>query len=429
MNYTLKENKKINEKYYYFKHKSGLDVFVIPKDLGTYYSVFGTKYGSIDRTFKKDTDKEFITVPDGIAHFLEHKLFENEDGVDTFSRYAEYGASANAYTSSDKTAYLFSCTENFKESLEILLDFVSHPYFTKQTVDKEQGIISQEIRMYEDNPNWRVYFNLLRALYHNHTVRIDTAGTVESISKITPEILYDCYNTFYNPGNMVLCVSGKTTPEEVEAVCDKVLKECVPVKIERKYEDEPATVCQKNITEKLEVAFPLFSIGIKDNDVPLSGKALMKKQAEHDIILEKIFSKSGDFYNRLYNEGLINNKFSCGYERGISFAFADISGESRDPEKLLSEVEKELSGYIENFDLLFSDEDFETVKRVVYSKNVQEWGSTEDIANIFMDFYFMDGDMLDYPDIVASITKQEVKECFMNTYKKDAIAMSVILPR
>ena len=429
MSYILKENKQINEKYYYFKHKSGLDVYVVPKELGTYYALFGTKYGSIDRTFKKEGDKDFITVPDGIAHFLEHKLFENEDGVDTFARYAEYGASANAYTSSDKTAYLFSCTENFESSLEILLDFVSHPYFTKETVEKEQGIIGQEIRMYEDNPNWRVYFNLLRALYHNHTVRIDTAGTVESIAQITPEILYDCYNTFYNPGNMVLCVSGKVTPEQVEKICDKVLKEGKPVEILRKYEDEPQSVCQKINTEELEVAFPLFSIGIKDNDVPSSGTALMKKQAEHEIILEKLFSKSGDFYNRLYSAGLINNKFSCGYERGISFAFSDVSGESRDPEKLLSEVENELAAYTADFDKLFSDEDFETVKRVVYSKNVQDWGSTEEIANSFMDFCFMDGDMLDYPDIVASVTKEDVKARFMSTYKSEFIAMSVVMPR
>ncbi|MBQ9921627.1 MAG: insulinase family protein [Clostridia bacterium] len=429
MSYILKENKRINEKYYYFKHKSGLDVYVIPKELGTYYALFGTRYGSIDRTFKRECDKYFITVPDGIAHFLEHKLFENEDGVDTFARYAKYGASANAYTSSDKTAYLFSCTENFNESLEILLDFVSHPYFTKETVEKEQGIIGQEIRMYEDNPNWRVYFNLLRALYHNHTVRIDTAGTVESISEITPEILYDCYNTFYNPGNMVLCVSGKVTPEQVEKICDKVLKEGTPVKILRKYEDEPASVCTEINTEKLEVAFPLFSIGIKDNDVPLNGTALMKKEAEHEIILEKLFSKSGDFYNRLYSEGLINNKFSCGYERGISFAFSDISGESRDPEKLLCEVKNELEAYRKDFDKLFTVSDFETVKRVVYSKNVQDWGSTEEIANSFMDFCFMDANMLDYPDIVASVTLEDVKARFMSTYQNDFIAMSVILPK
>lgn len=429
MSYILKENKRINEKYWYFKHKSGLDVYVIPKELGTYYALFGTKYGSIDRVFKRESDPDFITVPDGIAHFLEHKLFENEDGVDTFARYAEYGASANAYTSSDKTAYLFSCTENFDQSLEILLDFVSHPYFTKETVEKEQGIIGQEIRMYEDNPGWRVYFKLLRALYCKHTVRIDTAGTVESIAQITPEILYDCYNTFYNPGNMVLCVSGKVSPDQVEAICDKVLKPGKPVAISRRYEDEPHSICEKKKHEKLEVAFPLFSIGIKDNDVPCEGEALMKKQAEHEIIMEKLFSKSGDFYNRIYEEGLINHKFSAGYECGISFAFSDISGESRDPDRLMEEVEKELESYAENFDALFTDEDFETVKRVVYSKNVQDWGSTEDIANIFMNFHFMGGDMLMYPDIIAAVTKDDVKKRFLSTYKKEFCAMSVILPQ
>lgn len=429
MSFILKENKNINEKYYYFKHTSGLDVYVIPKELGTYYALFGTNYGSIDRTFKRKCDSEFTTVPDGIAHFLEHKLFENENGVDTFERYAEYGASANAYTSSDKTAYLFSCTENFSQSLEILLDFVTHPYFTDKTVQKEQGIIAQEIRMYEDNPNWRVYFNLLRAIYNNHTVRIDTAGTVESIQKITPEILYSCYNTFYNPANMILCVSGKVTPQQVLEVCDKVLAPRQTFEIDRLYQDEPHHICQKKITEKLEVAFPLFSIGVKDNDVPCDGIQLMKKQAEHDIIMEKLFSKSGDFYNRLYQQGLINQKFSYGYECGVSFAFSDISGESKDPDRLMAEFENELKKYADNFDDLFTDKDFETIKRVIYSKSVQQWDSTEEIANGFMNFKFMGADMLDYPEIISKITKSQVKKRFLSTYKSEFCAMSVILPQ
>ena len=199
---------RVGDKYYEVEHSSGLKIFIYPKENNnSTYAVFGTKYGSVDVNFKTSDEKETNTVPAGIAHYLEHKLFESEDG-DAFTRYAKTGASANAYTSFDKTCYLFSCTENVYESLEILLDFVQTPYFTEQTVQKEQGIIGQEIRMYDDDPQWRVMFNLLRAMYHNHPVRVDIAGTVESIAEITPELLYKCYHTFYNLNNMVLCVAG-----------------------------------------------------------------------------------------------------------------------------------------------------------------------------------------------------------------------------
>ena len=292
MSYILKENKQINEKYYYFKHKSGLDVYVVPKELGTYYALFGTKYGSIDRTFKKEGDKDFITVPDGIAHFLEHKLFENEDGVDTFARYAEYGASANAYTSSDKTAYLFSCTENFESSLEILLDFVSHPYFTKETVEKEQGIIGQEIRMYDDHPGARLEKGLLQAMYEKNKMRIDIAGTTESIAEITADTLYKCYYTFYNLNNMALAVCGDVDTDKVMEICDKILTEAPVQTIIRDYEDadEKPQVYKKRSVCELSVSKPIFSIGIKDLDISSDPKMRMKKSYGMNILNEILFS-------------------------------------------------------------------------------------------------------------------------------------------
>ena len=198
----------LNEKYYKINHPSGLTVYVLPKEnYSSAYAVFGTKYGSIDTRFKRSDSDKWTEVPEGIAHFLEHKLFESED-LDAFERYAKTGASANAYTSFDKTCYLFQCSSNFKENLKILLDFVQNPYFTPQTVQKEQGIIGQEITMYYDVPGWMSTFNLLRCLYKNHPVRIDIAGTVDSIAQITDKLLYDCYNTFYNLHNMALVVVG-----------------------------------------------------------------------------------------------------------------------------------------------------------------------------------------------------------------------------
>ena len=187
--------------------ENGLQVYVVEKeDYSSAYALFGTRYGSVDTVFSRDNEN-FTAVPEGIAHFLEHKLFESEDG-DAFTRYAETGAYANAFTSFDRTCYLFSCSDNFEKNLDILLDFVQNPYFTEQTVKKEQGIIGQEIRMYEDSPSWRVLFNMLSAMYQNHPVRIDIAGTVDSIAKIDANLLYECYNTFYHPSNMFICIAG-----------------------------------------------------------------------------------------------------------------------------------------------------------------------------------------------------------------------------
>ena len=238
---------RVGDRYYEVKHPSGLRIFVYPKEQNnSTYAVFGTRYGSVDTTFKRSDEADACTVPAGIAHYLEHKLFESEDG-DAFARYAKTGANANAYTSFDVTCYLFSCTENVYESLEILLDFVQSPYFTEQTVQKEQGIIGQEIRMYDDDPQWRVMFNLLEALYHKHPVKVDIAGTVESIAQITPELLYRCYHTFYNLNNMVLCVAGNVELNKVLDLCDRMLKPSKPVEIERIFEEEPREVVKTRV--------------------------------------------------------------------------------------------------------------------------------------------------------------------------------------
>ena len=218
MNFNVKENKAINEKYYYKKHKSGLDVYVYPKEFGTSYAAFATKFGSCEREF--ECDGKHIVLPDGVAHFLEHKMFENPDGRDTFELYAKTGASANAYTTNNRTVYLFSAADNVYESLKILLGFVTEPYFTDKTVAKEQGIIGQEIKMYDDSPEWQLYSGMLNGLYVNNPVRVDIAGTVETIARITPEVLFDAYNTFYNLDNMALVVCGRVEPEKVEEICD-----------------------------------------------------------------------------------------------------------------------------------------------------------------------------------------------------------------
>jgi len=424
-NIITKESKTLGEKYYYIKHKSGLDIYVFPKALSTSYALFATKYGSIDNKFRLCGESEYTVVPDGIAHFLEHKLFESADGVDAFERYAETGASANAYTSFDKTAYLFSATERFYDSLEILLDFVTHPYFTPETVAKEQGIIGQELRMYEDIPAMVMEMGLLESLYEKHNIRIDIGGTVESIAEITADILYKCYNTFYNLHNMALCVCGEVDVEKTLAVADKILKEAPAQKIESLQAEEKPCVFRKKFSRNMQVARPQFEIGIKDTAIPESGEGRMKKSAELSVLLEMLFGKSGEFYNRLYEQGKLSKSFDYDFEMTKSFSFAVLSGEADDPDEIFDKfreyMEKTLSEGL-------SRESFERSLRVVYADEIKSFDSTDEIANDFLGFAFDDGDILDYVEYVGKVTFEDVSRLAEEMFSEEKYALSVIYP-
>ena len=425
--YRLKENKMLNEKHFSFVHKSGLEVFVLPKEMTTSYAIFATRYGAIDNRFKLEGDEEFTSVPDGIAHFLEHKLFECEDGSDAFELFAKTGASANAYTSNTMTGYLFSCTENFYESLEFLLDFVTHPYFTEKTVQKEQGIIAQEIRMYDDNPGARLHKELMKALYKKNKIRIDVAGTVESIGEINAEILYKCYNTFYNLHNMTLVICGNVDAIKVEEVCDRMLKEAPQIKVIRdsESEDEPKEVNHKRAYCNLDVSKPIFAIGIKDTDIPADPRERMKKAYATEILDEILFSQSSSFYSELYEKNLIAQDLSSGSEITKHFSFNVISSESSDPEAVYSKFVE----YVEDVKNKGIDrEAFELSKRTVYASNIKSFDSTEDIANNFVFNHFDDGDLLDAPSVIESIDIEYLTELLNSTFKEEYYAMSVVNP-
>ena len=424
---NVSENKMLNEKHYSFKHKSGLEVFVFPKKMTTSYAIFATRYGAIDNKFKLDTDAEYTCVPDGIAHFLEHKLFECEGGVDAFELFAKTGASANAYTSNTMTGYLFSCTEKFYESLGILLDFVTHPYFTEKTVQKEQGIIAQEIRMYDDNPGARLHKELMRALYKKNKVRIDVAGTVETIGEITAEILYKCYNTFYNLNNMTLSICGDVDIEKVEGVCDKILKVAPVINVIRDSEDfdEPKEVNEKRAVCSLDVAKPIFAIGIKDTNIPDSARERVKKAYATEILDEILFSQSSSFYNELYEENLIAQDLSSGSEITKHFSFNVISSESSDPE----EVYNRFVNYIEESKKNGIDKEaFELSKRTVYASNIKSFDSTDDIANNLIFNHFDGADLLDSPEIIEEIDIDYVTKLLNEGFKEEYYAMSVVNP-
>ena len=424
-NMVVKKNDFLGESYTKICHKSGLDIYVFPKKLTTTFAVFGTKYGSIDNKFRLKGEEKITEVPNGIAHFLEHKLFDNENGPDTFSRYAETGANANAFTSFDKTAYLFSCTENFKESLEILLDFVTKPFFTDKTVQKEQGIIGQEIKMGEDSPSRVLFFNLMEALYEKHPVQISIAGTVDSIAKIDADLLYKCYNTFYNLHNMVLCVCGDVSVDDVISVADELLEESPECEIERIFDEEKDSVCKERISAKMQVAKPLFEIGIKDNNISKDPIERLRKAAGMSVLNEMLFSKSSKIFNELYDEGLISGNFDYCYTVSSSFAFNELSGESSDPETVYDRIRS----YIKNMQNKGLDrESYDRCKKVIFADFIKTFDSTEEIACELMSYIFEDCDMFDYAQVIKELQFEDVEKLLDTVFKDEYFAISTVLP-
>ncbi len=404
MNTVINEVKspRTGDSYYKIKHSSGLNIYVWPKEgYRSSYAIIGAKYGSINTCFTR-ADGERITVPDGIAHYLEHKLFESAEG-DAFTRYAETGASANAYTSFEKTCYLFSCTDRFEESFEILLDFVQDPYFTAETVKKEQGIIGQEIKMYDDSPDWRVMFNMLGGMYHNHPVKIDIAGTVETIAEITADKLYDCYNTFYNLNNMVLCVAGNVTAEQVLTICDRMLKPDADFTAKSFFEDEPYEIVKPYVEQLFPVSMPIFNLGFKERaDAVLNERQL----ACTDILLSALASPTSALYRELMDSNLINSSFAYELFEGPGYCAVIFGGESRAPEQAAEMIKRAIAQIKENG---ISDEDFDIAKKAVYGDAVSALNSVSSIANSIAEYHFNGNEIFTYIDAIAGTQKADVE--------------------
>ena len=411
----------LHEKYYEIDHKSGLKIFVMPKEhYSSAYAVIGTRYGSIDTKFKRSDREDFVTVPEGIAHFLEHKLFESEE-LDAFTRYAETGASANAYTSFDKTCYLFQCTDRFEDSLRILLDFVTHPYFTKETVEKEQGIIGQEITMYYDVPGWMSTFNLLKCLYKNHPVRIDIAGTVESISHITDKLLYDCYDTFYNLNNMALAVVGNVDVESVLSVCDEVLKKSADVKIERAFEQEPREIVKPYDEYYLSVGMPVFSFGYKEAcKTPLR---TVKEFVEMNVLLEILAGETSPLYTGLFEKGLINSSFSKEYFVGNGYESVIFDGESNNAGEVAEAIKAEVENLRKNG---FSDERFEAARRSLYGKEIMSYNDIDGVANSIIASCFGGFGAFDALDVYKNVKKSDIEKLLSEKLDEKYSALSVV---
>lgn len=422
------ENLKVKEKVYIEKLENGLTVKVIPKKGALKkYMIWGTRYGSIDSEFVVPGEKEKTQVPMGVAHFLEHKMFEQENGTNSLDVLTALGVNANAYTTNDHTAYLFECTENFYEAMDELMDYVQHPYFTDENVEKEKGIIGQEIAMYDDYPDWRVYYNSLDAMYQNNPVKLDTAGTVESISKIDKEVLYRCHQTFYHPSNMVLVLCGDFEPEKmVEEVKKRLITNKKAGEITRIYPEEPEEIAKEKVEQVLEVSQPLYTIGIKDkpeNNLVDGKNTMIKKQIAIEILLNLIIGRSSSLYQELYQEGILYEQPSLEYEFSKNYAHVLITGQSSNPEEIYQKFKKEVSKLKEQG---IEEKDFLRMRKMIYGGYIREYNDVGDIARMFLADSMKGINSFDYLEEIEGINVEYLKQVLEDVFKEDKMVISIV---
>ena len=412
----------IGEKYERVDHPSGLTVIVFPKDLTTTYAIMGVNCGSVNAN--SVIDGRSITFPDGVAHFIEHKLFTNEDGSDSFERFSDYGADANAYTSFNRTAYLFSCTENFEQSLGELIDFVTHPYFTEESVESEKPIITEEIKMYDDSPSEACLYGMLEGMYVNNRVKNNICGSPKTIANITDKTLYDFYKSFYKLSNMYLIVCGNVTTEQVMTVAEPYISEYAysDPSTYISEENEPLQVASAYVEKRMQVSKPIFSIGFKDNNIPASDELRYRKDAGMAILNEMLFSRATEIYASLYDRGVISSpNLSYGYTISQTFAYNFISGEADDPKAVLDEI----TDHIKN--TVLCAEDFERGKRVMYAEFVKVFDSSESIANTLLSFAGDGVDCLSYGQMIEDVTFDDISQLF-NELKEMPTTLCSVIP-
>ncbi|MFF5908904.1 EF-P 5-aminopentanol modification-associated protein YfmH [Staphylococcus cohnii] len=401
----------IDETVYETELNNGLKLFVIPKTgFQKTFVTYTTQFGSLDRKFKPHGSEGYVTVPDGVAHFLEHKLFENEE-EDLFTAFAEDNAQVNAFTSFDRTSYLFSATDNVENNIKRLLTMVETPYFTEVSVNKEKGIIAEEIKMYQEQPGYKLMFNTLRAMYESHPIRVDIAGSVESIYDITKEDLYLCYETFYHPSNMVLFVVGDVDVDHIYNVVaehENQRDKTNQSQIVRDPLIEQDSVRENTVTEKMKLQSPRIMLGFKNTplaDVP--DKLLVKKDLEMTLFFELLFGEETDFYQMLLNEELIDETFGYQFVLEPTYSFSMITSATQHPDKLKKLLLDELEAKQGN---LTDAEAFNLLKKQFIGEFISGLNSPEYIANQYTKLYFEGVSLFDLLDIVESITLESVNE-------------------
>lgn len=420
------ENLKVKEKLYIEKLENGLTVMIIPKkNIQKKYVIFGTNFGSIDNHFIDPKNNQEISIPDGVAHFLEHKMFEQKSGKNSLDTLSALGVDANAYTTNDHTAYLFETTENFYEALDELMDYVQNPYFTDENVEKEKGIIGQEIKMYEDHPGWQVYLNTMKCMYKENPVRKDIAGSIESISEIDKNVLYTCYNTFYNLSNMALVICGDFEPEKIlEEIKNRIIPKENQAEIKRIYPQKEDKILQKEKTVKMEVNTPIFMIGFKDN---LEEKEnIVKKHIAIEIILNILLGQSSDLYKELYEQGYLIAPPDLDYEFSRQYAHILISAQSKSPKEVVLKLTKKLNELKKDG---IQEEQFTRIKKKIYGNYVIEYNNVAEISRMFLADYFKGINSFEYLENYNLITIDYVKQILEEIFIDENMVVSIVEPK
>ena len=417
------ENNKIKEKVYSEKLANGISVMVIPKKVQKKYIIWGTNFGSIDNKFLVSEDKDITSVPDGIAHYLEHKLFEQENGKNSLDVLSSLGVDANAYTTNNHTAYLYECTNNFYEALDEFMNYVQNPYFTDENVNKERGIIEQEIMMYQDYPEWELYMNAIKAMYKNNTINIDVAGTKETIANIDKEKLYKIYNTFYVPNNMCIAICGDFEPEKVIAeVKSRMTLKQTNFTVDRIYPEEPKEIVEKKIEKSMNISIPIFTIGYKDTNFK---DEIIKRHISIEIILNIILGRSSRLFKKLYEEGKVFSEFGFNYEFASTYAHVLIQCQTADVEYVVKNIEEEIENVKKEG---INSQDFERIKRKIYGEFVREYNEVSTISNGFVANYFRNINPFDYFEEFEGLSKEFVQNILKEVFKEEFKVLSIVKP-
>ncbi len=420
---TRKTYPQLGEQAYWDKLPNGLTIAVIPRPGFTRkLAYFVTDYGAIHTAFT--VNGQAHTVPDGVAHYLEHKLFDMPDR-DVTAEFAALGAIPNAFTSYDMTAYYFSCTENFRENLRLLLEYVSTPYFTPQTVEKEQGIIGQEIEMNRDNPDTRVFENLMEAMYRKHPVRVPILGTRESIAQITDKVLYDCHRAFYHPENMLLCVVGDVDPEEVRTLAYEILPEDPGSRgIAQKQWEEDMTCLRDCVSAKMEVAMPMFQLGFKCEPAGM-GEAAVRQEIIGDLAAEALFGESSALYMRLYEDGLIDSSFGGGFETIEGMAMLTASGDSDDPEAVREAILAQAQVLAQEG---IPEKDLQRMKHSAFGRRVRGLDSFDSVCFRVCAYHLSGFDYFRFPEVYQQVTGSDIQEFLQRVVTRQRSCLSTIYP-
>ena len=394
------ENKLIKEKVYIEKLNSGFTIMCIPKsNTRKKYAICGVGYGSNDNRFIKANERNETVIPDGVAHYLEHKMFEQESGVNSLDTLSSLGVEANAYTTNDHTAYLFECTNNFDKAIDELLN------------------------MYEDEPEWKVYINSMKALYQKNPIRIDVAGSVESIQKITKETLYECYNNFYIPENMILILVGNFEPEKtIEEMKSKLTMES-KIKAKTIEEKEENAVNQKEIIENMDISVPIFAIGYKINP---DEKEKVKRSLSIEILLEILFGESTEFYKKIYEKGLVYEPLTTSFEWSRNYAHVLIQGKSENVDEIEKIIKERINQTIKNG---IDEKAFERAKRKIYGLYVKEFNNVDQEAILFVSNYFKKINPFEYIENYKIISKEYLEKVLKEAFKDENSIKSCIKPQ